>query len=61
MANRCFWLSTTEVALRILTGGDCLQSHHNARLFTRQLQRACQQCKRLLNREGAGEMQQNER
>ena len=38
MANRCFWLSTTEVAVHILTGGDCLQSHHNVRLFTRQLQ-----------------------
>ena len=58
MANRCFWLSTTEVALHILTGGDCLQSHHNVRLFTRQLQWACQQCKRLLNHEGAGEDQQ---
>ena len=32
MANRCFWLSTTEVALHILTGGDCLQSHHNVGL-----------------------------
>ena len=60
MANRCFWLSTTEVALHILTGGDCLQSHHNVRLFTRQLQWACQQCKRLLNHEGAGEEQHNE-
>ena len=60
MANRCFWLSTTEVALHILTGGDCLQSHHNVRLFTRQLQWACQQCKRLLNHEGAAEVQQGE-
>ena len=60
MANRCFWLSTTEVALHILTGGDCLQSHHNVRLFTRQLQWACQQCKRLLNHEGAEEVQQGE-
>ena len=60
MANRCFWLSTTEVVLHILTGGDCLQSHHNVRLFTRQLQWACQQCKRLLNDEGAGEAQQDE-
>ena len=60
MANRCFWLSTTEVALHILTGGDCLQSHHNVRLFTRQLQWACQHCKRLLNHEGAGEVQQSD-
>ena len=60
MANRCFWLSTTEVALHILTGGDCLQSHHHQRLFTRQLQWACQQCKRLLNHEGAEEVQQGE-
>ena len=42
MANRSFWLSTTEVAVHILTGGDCLQSHYHARLFTRQLQWACQ-------------------
>ncbi len=60
MANRCFWLSTTEVALHILTGGDCLQSHYNVRLFTRQLQWACQQCKRLLNGEGAVEEEQSE-
>ena len=52
MASRCFWLSTTEVAVHILTGGDCLQSHHNVRLFTRQLQWACQECKRLQNHEG---------
>ena len=59
MANRWFWLPTIEVALHILTGGDCLQSHHNVRLFTRQLQWACQQCKRLLNHEVAGEAQQS--
>ena len=52
MANRCFWLSTTEVAVHILTGGDCLQSHHHVRLFTRQLQWACHHCKRQLNHEG---------
>ena len=55
MANRCFWLSTTEVAVHILTGGDCLQSHYHARLFTRQLQWACQQCKRQLNNEAEEE------
>ena len=51
MANRCYWLSTTEVTTHILTGGDALQSHHNQRLFTRQLQWAMQQCKRMLNNE----------
>lgn len=35
MANRCYWLSTTEVATHILTGGDALQSHNNIRVFTR--------------------------
>jgi hypothetical protein len=34
MANRCFWLSACEVAVHILTAGDCLQSHNNLRLFT---------------------------
>jgi hypothetical protein len=51
MANRCYWLSTTEVTTHILTGGDALQSHHNQRMFTRQLQWAMQQCKRILNKE----------
>jgi hypothetical protein len=31
MANRCYWLSTTEITTHILTGGDALQSHHNKR------------------------------
>ena len=31
------------------------QSHRNVRLFTRQLQWACQQCKRLVNHEGEEE------
>ena len=60
MANRWLWLSTTEVALHILTGGDCFHSHHTVRFFTRQLQWACQYYKRLLNHEGAGEVQQSE-
>ena len=51
MANRCYWLSATEVAIHVLTGGDCLQSHNNVRLFTRQLQWAMQECKRQLNNE----------
>ena len=55
MANRCYWLSATEVAVQLLTGGDCLQTHNNQRLFTRQLQWALQECKRSLNGEGAAE------
>ena len=55
MANRCFWLSTCEVTVHILTGGDCLQSHNNVRLLTRQLQWAMQQCKRQLNHEALHE------
>ena len=51
MANRCFWLSATEIAVHVMTDGDCLQSHTNQRIFTRQLQWAVQQCKRGLNRE----------
>ena len=31
MANRCYWLSTTEITTHILTSGDALQSHHNKR------------------------------
>ena len=50
-ANRCYWLSTTEVVTHILTGGDALQTHHNTRVFTRQNQWSMQQCKRQLNGE----------
>ena len=50
-ANKCYWLSCTEVAVHILTGADCLQSHCHQRLFTRQLQWALQECKRHLNKE----------
>ena len=53
MANRCFWLSAAELVVHILTDGDCLQSHNNIKLFTRQLQWAIQQCKRQLNHEAA--------
>ena len=51
MANHCYWLSATEVAAYIFTDGDCLRSHRNQRLFTRQLQWAMQECKRHLNGE----------
>ena len=51
MANRCYWLSTTEITTHILTGGDALQTHRNARLFTRQLHWMMQECKRALNQE----------
>ena len=28
LGSRCYWMSTTEVATYILTGGDLLQHHH---------------------------------
>ena len=46
MANRCFWVSAAELTVHILTDGDCLQSHNNITIFTRQLQWAMQQCKK---------------
>ncbi|MCP4201017.1 MAG: hypothetical protein GY769_03695, partial [bacterium] len=55
MANRCFWVSAAELVVHILTDGDCLQSHNNMRLFTRQLQWAMQQCKKHLNHEAVEE------
>ena len=45
MANRCFWISAAELTVHILTDGDCLQSHNNSTIFTRQLQWAMQQSK----------------
>ena len=51
MGNRCFWLSAAELVVHILTDGDCIQSHNNVSIFTRQLQWAMQQCKRQLNHE----------
>ena len=53
MANRCFWVSAAELTVHILTDGDCLQSHNNITIFTRQLQWALQECKKQLNREPA--------
>ena len=50
MANRCYWLSTTELAINILTGGDTIKTHAFHRLFTRQLQWIAQEAKRLANR-----------
>ena len=55
MANRCFWVSAAEFVVHILTDGDCLQSHNDMRIFTRQLQWAAQQCKRHLNHEALEE------
>ena len=51
MANRCFWVSPAELTVHILTDGDCLQSHNNITIFTRQLQWAMQQSKKLLDNE----------
>ena len=51
MANRCFWLSAAEISVHILTDGDCIQSHNNITVFTKQLQWAVQQCKKQLNHE----------
>ena len=42
-----------ESLTHILTGGDALQSNRNARVFTRQLQWAMQECKRVLNNEAS--------
>ena len=51
MANRCCWVSAAELTVHILTDGDCLQSHNNITIFTRQLQWAMQQSKKHLNNE----------
>ena len=51
MANRCFWLSAAELLIHVFADGDCIQSHKNITLFTKQLQWACQQCKQILNRD----------
>ena len=51
MANRCFWLSAAEMVVHILTDGDCLQTNTNVTIFTRQLQWAFQECKRILNKQ----------
>ena len=55
MANRCFWLSAAELVVHILTDGDCLQSHDNMQIFTRQLLCALQRFKRHLNHEAVDE------
>ena len=49
MANRCYWLSSAEIAVFVLTGGDSISTHRKSRIFTRQLQWIIQECKRILN------------
>ena len=49
MANRCYWLSTAEIAVYLLTGGDTIKSHKFQRVFTRQLQWIVHEAKRILN------------
>ena len=49
MANRCYWLSSAEIAVFVSTGGDTIETHRHTRIFTRQLQWVIQECKRLLN------------
>jgi len=51
MANRCFWLSAAELLIHVYADGDCLQSHKNITVFTKQLQWAMQQCKKILNKD----------
>ena len=53
MANRCYWLSSAEIAVFVLTGGDSIKTHRHARIFTRQLQWIIQECKRVLNGEAS--------
>ena len=60
MANRCFWVSAAELTIHILTDGDCLQSHMNLTLFTKQIQWAMQQCKKILNNDIPEDDQQQE-
>ena len=49
MANRCYWLSTAEIAVYILTGGDAIKTHQFVRIFLRQLQWVVHEAKRILN------------
>ena len=49
MANRCYWLSSAEIAVFVLTGGDSISTHYKARIFTRQLQWIIQECRKNLN------------
>ena len=58
MANRCFWVSPAELTVHVHTDGDCLQSHNNITIFTRQLQWALQECKKRLNNEPVEEQPQ---
>ena len=60
MANRCFWLSAAELLIHVYADGDCLQSHKNITVFTKQLQWAMQQCKKILNNDTPEERRQQE-
>ena len=60
MANRCFWLSAAELLIHVFADGDCLQSHRNITVFTKQLQWAMQQCKKIMNAEIPEESREQE-
>ena len=36
--NRCFWVSAAELTVDIISDCDCIQTHNNSTIFTRQLQ-----------------------
>ena len=51
MANRCFGVSAAELAVRILTGGDRMQSHNDLTIVTSTIQWTILQSARHLNNE----------
>lgn len=54
-ANRCFWLSSCEIMVTLLTGGNMFQTHTANNLFTKQILWKMMSCKRELNGEAAPE------
>ena len=53
-ANKCQWYSCCELAVFVLTGGHCIQTHASVPVFTSRAHYQAQECKRFLNGECCG-------
>ena len=53
-ANKSHWYSAAELAIFVLTGGHCIETHRDQVLFTSRPHYMLQECKRLFNNEAGG-------
>ena len=56
-SNRCHWLSSTELAVYLLTGDTCWMSHHDVPVFTSKCLFMMHECRRLMEDRSPGLLQ----